>query len=157
MTNYISLFNVEFNYLWPKANADTACRWLFLFTHSIILDPQDPLGALQPGYKTDVIKYLCYPFDHGHFKSHFMINSADASNRPQWNHDVEISRYLKTMEFQMATIVLKVNDADLMVCIAQRVAYLLFPPVTWWHHQMVTFSALLALCAGNSSVTGEFP
>ena len=26
-----------------------------------------------------------------------------------------------------------------------------------WRHQMDTFSALLALCAGNSPVTGEFP
>ena len=29
--------------------------------------------------------------------------------------------------------------------------------VSQWHHQMETFSALLALCAGNSPVTGEFP
>ena len=28
---------------------------------------------------------------------------------------------------------------------------------TWWRHQMETFSALLAICAGNSSVPGEFP
>ena len=28
---------------------------------------------------------------------------------------------------------------------------------TWWRHQMETFSALLALCAGISPVTGEFP
>ena len=28
---------------------------------------------------------------------------------------------------------------------------------TWWRHQMGTFSALLALCAGNSPVNGEFP
>ena len=27
----------------------------------------------------------------------------------------------------------------------------------WWHYQMKTFSALLALCEGNSPVTGEFP
>ena len=27
----------------------------------------------------------------------------------------------------------------------------------WRRHQMETFSALLALCAGNSPVTGEFP
>ena len=27
----------------------------------------------------------------------------------------------------------------------------------WWRHQMETFSALLALCARNSPVTGEFP
>ena len=27
----------------------------------------------------------------------------------------------------------------------------------WWRHEMETFSALLALCAGNSRATGEFP
>ena len=29
--------------------------------------------------------------------------------------------------------------------------------ISWWRHEMETFSALLALCAGNSPVTGEFP
>ena len=28
---------------------------------------------------------------------------------------------------------------------------------SWWRHQMETFSALLAICAGDSPVTGEFP
>ena len=28
---------------------------------------------------------------------------------------------------------------------------------SWWRHQMETFSALLALYAGNSPVSGEFP
>ena len=28
---------------------------------------------------------------------------------------------------------------------------------TWWRHQKKTFSALLALCAENSPITGEFP
>ena len=28
--------------------------------------------------------------------------------------------------------------------------------IAWWRHQMETFSALLAICAGNSPVTGEF-
>ena len=27
----------------------------------------------------------------------------------------------------------------------------------WWRHKVETFSALLAICAGNSPVTGEFP
>ena len=36
------------------------------------------------------------------------------------------------------------------------------PPVgknntSWWRHQMEPFSAILALCAGNSPVNGEFP
>ena len=28
---------------------------------------------------------------------------------------------------------------------------------SWWRHQMETFSALLAICARNSPVSGEFP
>ena len=29
--------------------------------------------------------------------------------------------------------------------------------ISWWRHQMEPFSALLAICAGNSPVPGEFP
>ena len=32
-----------------------------------------------------------------------------------------------------------------------------FQHYTWWRHQMETFSALLTICAGNSTVPGEFP
>ena len=35
--------------------------------------------------------------------------------------------------------------------------FLCFSRFSLWCHQMETFSALLALCAGNSPVTGEFP
>ena len=36
--------------------------------------------------------------------------------------------------------------------------YLLYlTHISWWRHQMETFSALLAICAGNSPVSGEFP
>ena len=31
-----------------------------------------------------------------------------------------------------------------------------FIAVSWWCHQMETFLALLAICAGNSPVSGEF-
>ena len=34
--------------------------------------------------------------------------------------------------------------------------HLIFLP-SWWRHQMETFSALLAICVGNSQVPGEFP
>ena len=30
-------------------------------------------------------------------------------------------------------------------------------PQSWWRHQIEAFSALLAICAGNSPVAGEFP
>ena len=38
-----------------------------------------------------------------------------------------------------------------------KMSYEYIDKLTWWRHQLETFSALLALCAGNSSVTGEFP
>ena len=37
------------------------------------------------------------------------------------------------------------------ICIKRSFFY------TWWRHQMETFSALLAIFAGNSPVTGDFP
>ena len=43
---------------------------------------------------------------------------------------------------------------------SQKACYILLLIVadyTWWRHQMETFSALLAICAGNSPVPGEFP
>ena len=33
----------------------------------------------------------------------------------------------------------------------------MYPLSWWWRHQMETFSALLAICAGNSPVSGDFP
>ena len=41
--------------------------------------------------------------------------------------------------------------------IDNSIRWLLPANITWWRHQMETFSTLLALCAGNSPVTGEFP
>ena len=38
-----------------------------------------------------------------------------------------------------------------------RPRYFLRTRSTWWRNQMETFSALLALCAGNSPVAGEIP
>ena len=35
--------------------------------------------------------------------------------------------------------------------------YSAFVDISWWRHQMEAFSALLAICAGNSPVPGEFP
>ena len=39
----------------------------------------------------------------------------------------------------------------------KRFVYGLWSIFQTWHNQMETFSALLAFCAGNSLVTGEFP
>ena len=44
-----------------------------------------------------------------------------------------------------------------LVSMKRETKYKTFHSRTWWRHQMETFSALPAICAGNSSVSGEFP
>ena len=46
---------------------------------------------------------------------------------------------------------------DPMLCVMVFLWRLLDTEQAWWRHQMETFSALLAICAGNSPVPGEFP
>ena len=40
------------------------------------------------------------------------------------------------------------------ICLPWKHHSLILP---WWRHEMETFSALLAICAGNSPVPGELP
>ena len=48
------------------------------------------------------------------------------------------------------------GDATLELRAWSRCGSCLQYVISWWRHQMEIFSALLALCAGNSAVTGEF-
>ena len=53
-------------------------------------------------------------------------------------------------------LIIRVKSPDKCDYLCVTLSYL--PPrLAWWRHQMETFSALLALCAGNSPVTGEYP
>ena len=57
-----------------------------------------------------------------------------------------ISRFRYMLPKAQTTLVVL---ASIMIVISK--------PITWWRHQMETFSAVLAICAGNSPVSGEFP
>ena len=64
-------------------------------------------------------------------------------------HDLRIMRTIGVLVFGYGYIVLCqgiVQVSDMRVV-----------GVPWWRHQMETFSALLALCAGNSPVIDEIP
>ena len=53
--------------------------------------------------------------------------------------------------------VIKCKDSALLASCAGNSLLNIYMSGWWWRHQMETFSALLALWAGNSPVTGEFP
>ena len=48
------------------------------------------------------------------------------------------------------------NQSQVRICLLKMPLYVTYS-ISWWRHQMETFSALLAICAGNSPVPGEFP
>ena len=49
------------------------------------------------------------------------------------------------------------SSCNIFSCPQTRQLCLWIDGISWWRHQMETFFALLALFAGNSPVTGEFP
>ena len=50
------------------------------------------------------------------------------------------------------------HDEPNIVTSCSHIAIIIFSIIeTWWRHQMEAFSTLLALCAENSPVSGEFP
>ena len=53
-------------------------------------------------------------------------------------------------------VLLYVHVFQCVLCCTYILACALSEMTTWWRHQMETFSVLLAICAGNSPVTGEF-
>ena len=75
-------------------------------------------------------------------------------------HDLRL--YLKCDYYTIVVADLNHNFWDYCILASENCAaacshICLLPIIAWWRHQMETFSALLALCAGNSQVTGEFP
>ena len=66
---------------------------------------------------------------------------------------VSVGCYISTTHFQSI-----VYGPFSSWCIPEtQIACCQFCPTIWWRHQMETFSALLAIRAGNSPVPGEFP
>ena len=103
---------------------------LWLFIHAWIkLDP-----CLQEGYLGNNLIY---------FPMFFMVVSSDL-----WQtHDCYSGNEITLVYIKLENRYLKTN----------RCRVLRFCMISGWRHQMETFSALLAICAGNLPVTGEFP
>ena len=51
----------------------------------------------------------------------------------------------------------EISDKHFITHFEHPMFYITIGYPSWWSHQMETFSALLAICAGNSPVPGEFP
>ena len=69
---------------------------------------------------------------------------------------------IKTLRFNIphhiSTPSIQFHDGDITYSVSGNCSIVVTSiQFTWWRHQMETFSALLAICAGNSPIPGEFP
>ena len=102
------------------------------------------LRAISPEIFMNLIVNMCW--------EHYTFKMTPASHGGQW--------VIENMTFPKATTDIS-RGLKFVVKIYSCIHTVIF--VSWhhsgtlWRHQMETFSALLALCAGNSPVTGEFP
>ena len=67
-----------------------------------------------------------------------------------WNHQTSPLNWIKNMSINLSTLLSPRRYGYLKK--KQKCMF----NYAWWRHQMETFSALLALCAGNSPVTVNF-
>ena len=80
---------------------------------------------------------------------------------PTLSYQIDVSstaiREPLLVEMQTDHILFCFNRQQSLVLLKAYIGASLDPVISWWRHQMETFSALLAICAGNSPVSGEFP
>ena len=124
----------------------------------------------------------CRLFGANHYlNQHWLVVNWNNRNNFQWN-SIEIRTFsfkkiqLKTSSAKFWLFCLNdnymltdghIDDCLLEVPVSYRQVQTVYislysdaryyTPYSWWRHQIETFSALLAICAGNSPVTGEFP
>ena len=113
-------------------------------------------------------KYFQYLSWNHLYENHYWIKEATtvATVLSEWEESQESQDYFSKIQycheftngiclylnFGLRVITLAYNPF-LIPCIFDTMSY----AITWWRHQVETFSALLAVCERNSPVTGVFP
>ena len=132
---------------WIAAHMSFITSYLFVYAHVLVknLDQFDIFEYMILYFQMPLIGAPCFRIDIFHSFLAISINnnySMTRCYRWKWHTKYwKISRHFKCRYKGHR-------------CVWEYGTNLSRP---WWRHQMETFSALLALCAGNSSVTGEFP
>ena len=91
---------------------------------------------------------LSIVFFYNHLMSHWNGNHGSSSNRHVIDLDSSLTYHIYIWKSNRINWI---NNRG--ICLIWRHSNF----NTWWRHQMETFSALLAFCARNSPVPGEFP
>ena len=126
---------------------------------------KSPVGAISTHVKADhwrirklntaPANYYCF-YNHPLKSTGWKSNLSVKLNADQVHGDVpryHFSIFLQKVWFWITHVLYYYQSPISLQVLAKSTAN----PGPWWRHQMETFSALLALCEGNPSVTGGFP
>ena len=83
-------------------------------------------------------------------------NVIISSTRPQWTMPCQITSKMTVCSTDYSGWQKK-KSLELCITGLCKRTPLVTHGFQWWRHQIETFSILLAICVGNSPVTGEFP
>ena len=84
-----------------------------------------------------------------------LIHVSKGVSKPMWNIVMAVTRY--TCSTICDSLCYKPDIVRKQIAWWILITCRLLFYIPWWRHHMETLTALLAICAGNSSVTGEFP
>ena len=87
------------------------------------------------------------------------LGAGGEQTQTRANVDSLLCRHMASLGHDYSTQRIKVTFITLFTALGGYNCWplLQWQRSAWWRHQMETLSALLAICAGNSPVTGEFP
>ena len=124
-------------YLFLFVITDHACWWFYKSS----------------SYFLCIVLVFCRSFDIRLFRSSIYYNKVT----PKYIH-IGFTLYMIYITIlPLVFSVHRLRPGDIKVVGALGDSLTVCEDFSWWRHQMETFSALLALCAGNSPVTVEFP
>ena len=119
-------------------------------------------------WNTKQLPRLCYGCDKWHlvqsYSMSWQITNDALGKLDEWPdpydtklNDVAIWHSKQSSNSHNNCIPFVETHISLTTMQAKHVKWTRLKHLSWWRHQMETFSALLVLCAGNSPVLGEFP
>ena len=107
------------------------------------------IGPLGTNFNEILIEILTFPFKKMRLKvpsakrRPFCLGINVLNSHWNWSMDEQLHPTKQWMRLLLIHVLISILVLSFVI--------------TWWRHQMETFSALLAICAGNSPVPGEFP
>ena len=109
-----------------------------------------------------VFGFFCFQFVY-QFHALVLYRMKSISDQILWPHRLYMQACLNnrikenSIQYECVLTLVRIYAIFNNFSIIEASCLTFLKSVTWWRHQMETFSVLLAICAGNSPGTGEFP